>query len=74
MMLYNSNLNNYDTGQWNFTVIQTGLLPNIVSRYTGYANDLSTNASITGRSIGWDTIAPTIPILISPTSGQVIAK
>jgi len=68
---YNANLNKYDTNKWNFIIFQTGLTDGLF-RYTGFASDMDSVSTITGRYIGRDTANPLTTFLISPTSGQVL--
>jgi hypothetical protein len=51
--LYRSNLNKYDTGQWLFTSLQTGLTTQTYV-YTGTALDLYGNSISTERRLNVD--------------------
>lgn len=73
LMLYASNLNKYGTNKWLFTTSRygTSILSNLA--YSGQVIDLAGNTSGSEtRTILKDTVAPTLPSLVSPTSGTYL--
>ena len=71
-MLYYSNLTKTVTNNWSFTTNRTNI--NGAFSYSGWARDILGYTGVsTSRTINIDSLAPNIPTLLSPTSGQALS-